>query len=255
MRGLWLVVAILLATGARADEKDPVAAELLAKVQAFYDKTQDLTADVQQKYSFHAMKRTLTSSGTMQLKKPGLMRWDVKKPYGKQFVIDGQALYAYDSDDNEVTVKKDFSADSLSAAVTFLWGKGQLAREFEAKVVEKPEYGATVLERPRLFWHFPCYVGRATPASAVRDGDFKLIEFFEGGGHVELYNLRDDPNEERDLAASQPARAKVMTQTLHAWQRETHAAIPRDANPAYDPQADRPRGGQSGGRGGRGGRK
>lgn len=146
MRGLWLGVAILLATGARADEKAPAAAELLAKVQAFYDKTQDLTADVQQKYSFHAMKRTLASSGTMQLKKPGLMRWDVKKPYGKQFVIDGQALYAYDSDDNEVTVKKDFSADSLSAAVTFLWGKGQLSREFDAKVVERPEYGATVLE-------------------------------------------------------------------------------------------------------------
>ena len=111
--------------------------------------------------------------------------------------------------------------------------------------------GAPALKRPCLFWHFPCYVGRATPASAVREGDFKLIEFFEDGGHVELYNLRADPNEERDLAASQPARAKALTRTLHAWQQETLAAIPRDANPAYDPQADRPRGGQSG----RGGRK
>ena len=104
--------------------------------------------------------------------------------------------------------------------------------------------GTSLPARPRLFWHFPCYVGRATPASAVRDGDFKLIEFFEDGGHVELYNLRDDPNEERDLAASQPARATALAQTLHAWQQETHAAIPREANPAYDPQADRPRGGQ-----------
>ncbi|MFM9195318.1 MAG: sulfatase [Planctomycetia bacterium] len=98
--------------------------------------------------------------------------------------------------------------------------------------------------RPRLFWHFPCYVGRATPSSAVREGDFKLIEFFEDGGHVELYNLRDDPYEQRDLATSQPARAKSLTQTLHAWQRDTQAAIPREANPAYDPHADRPRGGQ-----------
>jgi arylsulfatase A-like enzyme len=106
--------------------------------------------------------------------------------------------------------------------------------------------GATAFKRPRLFWHFPCYVGRATPASAVRDGDFKLIEFFEDGGHVELYNLRDDPNEERNLAASQPTMAKALAQTLHAWQRETGAAVPRDANPAYDPQADRPRGGQGG---------
>lgn len=112
-------------------------------------------------------------------------------------------------------------------------------------------HGATSLNRPHLFWHFPCYIGRATPASAVREGDFKLIEFFEDGGHVELYNLRVDPNEERDLAASQPARARTLAQTLHTWQKETGAAIPRDVNPAFDPQADRPRGGQ----GGRGGRK
>ncbi|MFM7292118.1 MAG: sulfatase, partial [Planctomycetia bacterium] len=74
--------------------------------------------------------------------------------------------------------------------------------------------------RPRLFWHFPCYVGRATPSSAVREGDFKLIEFFEDGGHVELYNLRDDPHEERNLATSQPARAQALAQTLHTWQRD-----------------------------------
>ena len=115
--------------------------------------------------------------------------------------------------------------------------------------------GMALPERPRLFWHFPCYVGRATPSSAVREGDYKLIEFFEDSGHVELYNLRADPNEERDLAASQPARAKALAQTLRVWQQETHAAIPRDANPAYDPQAERPRGGQPGGQGGRDGPK
>jgi len=109
--------------------------------------------------------------------------------------------------------------------------------------------GAPTLERPRLFWHFPCYVGRATPASVVREGDFKLIEFFEDGGHVELYNLRDDPHETRDLAASQPSRARAMAQALHAWQRETAAAIPRAANPAYDPRAERPRGGPQQGQG------
>ena len=86
-----------------------------------------------------------------------------------------------------------------------------------------------------------------SPSSAVREGDDKLIEFFEDGGRVELYNLRDDPNEEHDLAPRQPERVAALSQTLQAWQRETGAAIPRDANPAYDPKADRPRGGQPGG--------
>ena len=101
--------------------------------------------------------------------------------------------------------------------------------------------------RERLFWHFPCYVGRATPSSAVREGDYKLIEFFEDGGRMELYNLRDDPNEKRDLAAAQPDRLAALSRTLRDWQQETGAAIPRDSNPAYDPKADRPRGGQAGG--------
>ena len=105
--------------------------------------------------------------------------------------------------------------------------------------------GANDLARPRLFWHFPCYVGRATPSSAVREGDFKLIEFFEDGGRRELYNLSSDPNEERDLIATMPDKAATLYRTLQTWQSETGAAIPREANPNYDPKVERPRGGQS----------
>ena len=103
--------------------------------------------------------------------------------------------------------------------------------------------GASELPRPRLFWHFPCYVGKATPSSAIREGDFKLIEFFENGGRRELYNLRSDPNEERNLIASMPEKAAELYRTLQAWQSDTGAAIPRDANPNYDPKAERQRGG------------
>ncbi len=109
--------------------------------------------------------------------------------------------------------------------------------------------------RQRLFWHFPCYIGKATPSSAVREGHFKLVEFFEDGGRVELYNLRDDPGEQHDLAASQPTEAAALTRVLHDWQRTTGAAIPRQANPGYDPQASRSRGRQTdeGGSNARGG--
>jgi len=96
--------------------------------------------------------------------------------------------------------------------------------------------------RTLMFWHFPCYVGKATPASAVRESDFKLIEFFEDGGHVELYNLREDPGEKRDLSHTMPDKARLLSAALHAWQQDTKAAIPTQANAAYDPQSDRPRG-------------
>lgn len=95
----------------------------------------------------------------------------------------------------------------------------------------------------RLFWHFPCYVGRATPASAIREGDDKLIEFFETPDRLELYDLRRDPAEQDNLADRFPERTRELAAALHAWQQETRAALPRQPNPAYDERARRPRGG------------
>lgn len=113
------------------------------------------------------------------------------------------------------------------------------------------EGGAAPAQRP-LFWHFPCYVGRAAPSSAVREGDWKLVEHFEDGGSVELFDLRADPGEEHDLATREPDRAARLAATLRAWQRDTSAALPPGPNPAYDPGADRPRGGSEGGKNGGG---
>jgi hypothetical protein len=104
--------------------------------------------------------------------------------------------------------------------------------------------GAATIPRERLFWHFPCYVGRATPSSAVREGNFKLLEFFEGGGRFELYDLAKDPGERIDLAATMPEKTSALVKRLQDWQRNTDAAIPLAANPNYDPNADRPRGGR-----------
>jgi arylsulfatase A-like enzyme len=103
-----------------------------------------------------------------------------------------------------------------------------------------------------LFWHFPCYVGRATPSSAIRVGSMKLVEFFEDSGRVELYDLTADPSEQRDLAARQPDTAKALAARLRGWQKATAALLPRGPNPDYDPANDRPRGGRrrQGGRNG-----
>jgi arylsulfatase A-like enzyme len=89
--------------------------------------------------------------------------------------------------------------------------------------------------RPRqLFWHYPHYSNQGgEPASAIRDGDWKLIEFYHGGRR-ELFNLRNDPGETRNLAASQAAVARKLGLALHQWLRQTGARLPQP-NPNADP--------------------
>lgn len=101
--------------------------------------------------------------------------------------------------------------------------------------------GASPPARGPLFWHFPGYLGasgnqwRTTPAGAIRAGDWKLVEFFEDG-HAELYNLRDDPSERHDLAASNPDKARELQAALATWRAAVKAPMPaKRANPGEGP--------------------
>ena len=73
------------------------------------------------------------------------------------------------------------------------------------------------LQRDTVYWHYPHYhPGGATPYSALRQGDFRLVEFHEDQ-HIELYNLREDIGETKNLATVQPEKAAVLREKLHAW--------------------------------------
>ena len=88
---------------------------------------------------------------------------------------------------------------------------------------------STDQDRP-LFWHYPHYSPQGgEPAGAVRAGDWKLIEFFEGG-RVELYNLKEDPGEQRNLAMRQPKKAEHLLTLLRTWREDVGANVPA-ANP------------------------
>ncbi|MGD0094404.1 MAG: sulfatase-like hydrolase/transferase, partial [Planctomycetota bacterium] len=91
------------------------------------------------------------------------------------------------------------------------------------------------LEREAIFWHYPHYHGGgATPYSAVRCRDWKLIEFCEDE-RVELYNLREDEAEKQDLAAKMPEKAAELRKRLHDWRAAVNAQMPTP-NPDYDPK-------------------
>ena len=81
------------------------------------------------------------------------------------------------------------------------------------------------LGREAIYYHFPGYLEgggpgqwRTTPVGTIRAGDWKLLEFFEDG-RVELYNLKDDLSEKKDLAAVLPEKARELREKLAAWRR------------------------------------
>ena len=93
--------------------------------------------------------------------------------------------------------------------------------------------GRPALENRAIFWHYPLYLaGRATPASAIRKGDWKLIEFFEDG-RLELYNTATDISEASNLADALPEKTSELNQELIAWRDATDAVEPREPNPYY----------------------
>ncbi len=88
--------------------------------------------------------------------------------------------------------------------------------------------------RDGLYWHYPHYSNQGgVPAGAVRDGFWKLIEFYEDGG-LELYNLKDDPGERVNLARREPKTAARLQAKLRDWRRRVGAVMP-SMNPKYDP--------------------
>ncbi|QTN34185.1 sulfatase [Akkermansiaceae bacterium] len=100
-----------------------------------------------------------------------------------------------------------------------------------ANLLKDPEAS---LPRETLFWHYPHY-HRTKPYGAIRHGDWKLIEFFENG-NTELYDLKEDPSEKRDLSKENPAKAAELLGKLAAWRKASGAQM-MTPNPNYDPGA------------------
>ena len=84
-------------------------------------------------------------------------------------------------------------------------------------------------------YHFTASYGNqgCAPTAAVREGDWKLIEWYEDG-KLELFNLREDIGEKNDLAKKHPDKVKILAGKLAAWRKETGARMPTQ-NAKFNP--------------------
>lgn len=85
-----------------------------------------------------------------------------------------------------------------------------------------------------LYWHYPHYhAAGETPTSAIRVGDYKLIRHYQDGA-LELYDLKKDIGENKNLVKQMPEKADQLEAALDKWLSEVDAYIP-GADPEFDP--------------------
>lgn len=120
-------------------------------------------------------------------------------------------------------ISMDFFPTLLSAAGLDIDPDSPLDGEDLTPVLN--ESGA--LKRDALYFHYPNYAWHRSNrlGSAVREGNYKLVENFDDGS-VELYDLSNDISEKHNLAETDPAVTARLKKRLAAWRREVSAAMP-----------------------------
>jgi outer membrane lipoprotein carrier protein len=124
---LGIAAALMLAAPARAGGSDQLRQFLSQTKTASGEFTQRVTGA-----NARSGAKVQTSSGKFTFQRPGKFRWIYEKPYEQVLVADGEKLYMFDKDLNQVTVKKLGAALPASPA-SILFGTNEFEREFEVK--------------------------------------------------------------------------------------------------------------------------
>jgi chaperone LolA len=149
-------------------------ADAIDKLKTFIASTHSGQANYTQDVLDKDGKKIQSASGTMQFERPGKFRWVYQKPYEQLIVGDGEKFWLYDTDLNQVTVKK-LDAALGSSPAALLSGNNEIERGFVLK-----EMGS----RDGLDWM------QATPRNP--DTSFEeILMAFDAQSNLSIMELHD----------------------------------------------------------------
>jgi len=131
------------------------------------------------------------------------------------------------------------TSDDFFPTLADVLGADELPPDIDGLNLVPALEGTGEVGRDTLYFHYPHYHHLGyKPAGAIRKGDYKLIEWFEGsiageGKAVSLFNLASDPGETTDLSDKYPERTEALLRELRDWRKEVGAAE-MTLNPDYD---------------------
>ena len=149
------------------------AGEAMDRLQRFTDDLESFQAGFVQTLYDEDNRPVRESQGVTWLQRPGLFRWAYRKPYEQTIVADGERLWIYDVDLEQVTVKK-MERALATAPIMLLTGREPLSEQFEIR-----ELG----EREDLYW--------VELRPKVRDTDFRRIFLGLDERTLRVMELRD----------------------------------------------------------------
>jgi outer membrane lipoprotein carrier protein len=141
----WLLGLVSCNSALAAPKTAP---QVLADVKKTYAKVTDLSASFQQTITNVTFGTTKTHDGQVWLRRPAKMRWDYYAPQrkgqprttAKHFVSNGVTLYMIDRD-NQQLMKNKLELSPLPVAITFLYGQGDVTKDFRAVLDTSKKYG------------------------------------------------------------------------------------------------------------------
>jgi outer membrane lipoprotein carrier protein len=154
-----------LLTGSQGRVGDSSAQDLAQALQRKYDRIKDFSADFVHSYRGGVLGKEIAERGRLLVKRPGKMRWQYTSPEEKLFVSDGVKMYSYLPQDKQVLVSSIPPDDHITTPTMFLAGKGNLARDFSASIVDPPPGAPAGIRALKL-----------VPKSRQRDFDWMVLE-------------------------------------------------------------------------------
>jgi len=118
------------------------------RLKEFFEKTSAMRAKFEQVVTDNRGQKVQEVSGTMQLLRPGKFRWDYNKPYPQEIVGDGERIWLYDPELNQVTVRNMSEAIGSSPAA-LLAGSKEVEKNFTLEDLPAKDKLAWVLARPK----------------------------------------------------------------------------------------------------------
>jgi len=196
----WIaaVLACLLGPAAPAQDKGEAA----TRVDAYLASVKTLSADFAQVVRNRDGQVVDRASGTLSLSRPNRFRWDYRQPYLQTIVADGERLWLYDSDLEQVTVRA-LEAGLGSTPAMLLSGSGKVTDAFTSVALERQGEWTWARLRPRQEGSDFDAVALAFDAR----GELAAMELRDKLGQatvIEFGNVRRNPSLDQALFRFEP---------------------------------------------------